>query len=216
MKKSRGILMISMKKLVLIDFVLIIIIALSAFDAHAHRVTIFAWVDGDTIHTQSKFSGGKRVNNGEINVFDPDGNLLLKGNTDEKGEFSFKVPKKTSLKIKLIAGMGHQNEWIVPVEEIEPLEQDRLVLSDQPVDSNKVLETKTKASTETGLTREELEQVVEQTLEKKISPVMQMLSDLSDPKPRISDIFGGIGYIIGLVGIGAYFKNRKKTDSENP
>ncbi len=206
--------MMSMKKLVLIDFVLIIIIALSAFDAHAHRVTIFAWVDGDTVHTQSKFSGGKRVNNGEINVFDPDGNLLLKGNTDEKGEFSFKVPKKTSLKIKLIAGMGHQNEWIVPVEEIGATEQDTFVVSGQPDDSNDVLETKTKASTESGLTREELEQVVEQAVEKKIKPVMQMLSDLSDPKPRISDILGGIGYIFGLVGIGAYFKNRKKADSK--
>jgi nickel transport protein len=69
-------------------------------------VTIFAWVDGDTIHTQSKFSGGKRVHNGEINVFDLDGNLLLKGNTDKNGEFSFKVPKNTSLKIELNSGNG--------------------------------------------------------------------------------------------------------------
>jgi nickel transport protein len=45
---------------------------------------------------------------------------------------------------------------------------------------------------------------------------MQMLSDLSDPGPAIPDILGGIGYIIGLIGIGAYFKNRKKADSENP
>jgi hypothetical protein len=63
-----------------------------------------------------------------------------------------------------------------------------------------------------GLTGKELEQVVEQAVEKKLKPVMQMLSDLSDPGPRISDILGGIGYIIGLVGIGAYFKNRKKAD----
>jgi len=207
-----------MKKALVIHLFLILMIfaSFAASDAHAHRVTIFAWVDGDTIHTQSKFSGGKRVHNGEINVFDPDGNLLLKGSTDENGEFSFKVPKNTSLKIELIAGMGHQNEWIVPVEEIGTIKQDSLVVSDQPGDSNSVLETKTKSSMEVGLTGEELEQVVESAVEKKLKPVMQRLSDLSNPGPGISDILGGIGYIIGLVGIGAYFKNRKKADSENP
>jgi nickel transport protein len=204
------------KALIHLFLILMIFASFASFDAHAHRVTIFAWVDGDTIHTQSKFSGGKRVYNGEINVFDLDGNLLLKGNTDENGEFSFKVPKNTSLKIELIAGMGHQNEWIVPVEEIGTIKQDSSVVSDQPEDSNSVLETKTKASITVGLTGEELEQVVEQAVEKKLKPVMQMLSDLSDPGPGISDILGGIGYIIGLVGIGAYFKNRKKADSENP
>ncbi len=204
------------KALIHLFLILMIFASFASFDAHAHRVTIFAWVDGDTIHTQSKFSGGKRVYNGEINVFDLDGNLLLKGNTDENGEFSFKVPKNTSLKIELIAGMGHQNEWIVPVEEIGTIKQDSSVASDQPEDSNSVLETKTKASITVGLTGEELEQVVEQAVEKKLKPVMQMLSDLSDPGPGISDILGGIGYIIGLVGIGAYFKNRKKADSENP
>jgi nickel transport protein len=66
------------------------------------------------------------------------------------------------------------------------------------------------------LTREDVEQAVDRALEKKLKPVMQMLSDLNDPKPGISDIFGGIGYIIGLVGIGAYLKSRKKRDSENP
>jgi nickel transport protein len=202
----------SLKKLFIINFFLVIIVLFAVVDAHAHRVTIFAWVDGDTVHTQSKFSGGKKVSNGEINVFDPDGNLLLKGNTDENGEFSFRVPKKTSLKIELIAGMGHQNEWIVPIEEIGTPEPDTGVVSDQPEDSNDVLETKTKGSITAGLTREELEQTVEQAVEKKLKPAMQMLSDLSDPKPNISDILGGIGYIIGLVGIAAYFKNRKKTD----
>jgi hypothetical protein len=38
---------------------LIVIVLFTAFDAHAHRVTIFAWIDDDIVHTQSKFSGGE-------------------------------------------------------------------------------------------------------------------------------------------------------------
>ena len=26
----------------------------------AHNVTVFAWVEGDTVHVESKFSGGRR------------------------------------------------------------------------------------------------------------------------------------------------------------
>jgi nickel transport protein len=192
------------------SFFNIVIFLFAAFDVHAHRVTIFAWVDGDTVHTQSKFGGGKMVNNGEISVFDPEGNLLLKGNTDENGEFSFTIPKKTSLRIELNAGMAHQNEWIITAEEIGELQEDNFVASDQPEDSNNVLEKRFEPPIESGLTRKDIEQAVEQAMEKKLKPVMQMLSDLRDPGPKFIDIFGGIGYIIGLVGIGAYFKNRKK------
>jgi nickel transport protein len=199
-----------MKKILMILLLLITIGSFSAFDVHAHRVNIFAWVDGDTVHTQSKFGGGKMVNNGQISVFDPEGNLLVKGNTDENGEFSFDVPKKTSLRIELKAGMGHQSEWIVTAEEIEALQENNFVVSDPPEDSNNVLEKRPELISETGLTKEDIEQAVEQAVEKKLKPVMQMLSDLKDPGPKITDILGGIGYIIGLVGIGAYFKNSKK------
>lgn len=204
----------SMKKVFIIHLFLIIFGTFAASDANAHRVTIFAWVDGDTVHTQSKFGGGKMVNNGEISVFDLEGNLLLKGNTDENGDFSFKVPKKTSLKIELKAGLGHQNEWIVHAEEIGALQQDSYAASDRSEDVNEAAETKSEPITAPGLTREDIEQAVDQALEKKLKPVMQILSDMSDPGPRISDILGGIGYIIGLVGVGVYFNNRKKTDSE--
>jgi nickel transport protein len=205
----------SFKKVLILHLFIVIFTWVAVIDVHAHRVTIFAWIDGDTIHTQSKFGGGKRVNNGEVSVFDPEGNLLLKGNTDENGEFSFKVPEKISLKIELNAGMGHQGQWIVPAEEIGALQQDSYVASDRSEDVNQAAETKSEpVVTAPGLTREDIEQAVEQAVEKKLKPVMQMLSELSEPGPRISDILGGIGYILGLVGIGAYIKTRKKTDSQ--
>ena len=74
--------------------------------ANAHGVYVFAWVEGDTVYVESKFSGGKKVNSGKIIVTDSQGAELLNGTTNDQGEFSFKIPKKTELKIVLLAGVG--------------------------------------------------------------------------------------------------------------
>jgi len=100
-------------------FIVICLLWFRIEPANAHRVNLFAWVEGDTVHVESKFSGGKKVKAGKIIVTDPQGNELVKGTTNEKGEFAFKIPKKTDLKIVLLAGTGHRAEWIIPVGEID-------------------------------------------------------------------------------------------------
>ena len=95
----------------------ILFLRIGAVDAH--RVNLFAWVEGDIVYVESKFSGGKTVKAGKIIVTDPQGIELLEGTTNENGEFSFKVPKKTDLKIVLIAGAAHRAEWTIPMAEIE-------------------------------------------------------------------------------------------------
>jgi hypothetical protein len=86
---------------------------------NAHRVNLFAWIEGDTVHVESKFSGGKRVNAGKITVLDSEGGELLSGITNENGEFSFKIPKKTDLKVVIEAGEGHRGEWSINAADIE-------------------------------------------------------------------------------------------------
>jgi len=60
-------------------FFFIIIIFCTAQSVFAHKVTIFAWKEGDTVFTESQFSGGKRVNNGRIEVYDYQGGKILEG-----------------------------------------------------------------------------------------------------------------------------------------
>ena len=86
--------------------------------AFAHKVNIFAWVDGDTVHTESYFPDGKVVKNGKISVYDSRDTLLLKGVTDEEGLFSFPVPKQDDLTIVLDASMGHRATCILSAEEL--------------------------------------------------------------------------------------------------
>ncbi len=198
-------------------FLFILLTTFSVTPALAHKVTIFAWVEGDTVHTQSKFSGGKKAKGAPVTVFDTEGNKLIEGKTDKNGEFSFKIPKKSGLKVVLHAAMGHAAEWIIPVEEIVPALKSSAPSSDvktRPETISGLTDVNTAGellvSTSSGLTKQEIKDLIEASLDKKLAPVINMLADLQDRSPGITEIFGGIGYIFGLAGIALYFANRRK------
>ena len=85
---------------------------------HAHKIYVFARVEGDLILTESYFSDERKVKNGVIRVYDSSGEQLLKGKTDEKGAFSFKIPQQTDLRIVLEASMGHRAEYVLKADEL--------------------------------------------------------------------------------------------------
>ena len=190
--------------------------------AWAHKVTIFAWVEGDTVHTQSKFSGGKPAKNSTVVVYDDDGNQLLEGKTDDEGAFSFQVPKRTALTVALKASMGHAAEWRIPAEDItgepsgsksngeakavpvNPVREDR----QPPLAQTGGDRTVVVAST--GMDREEIKALMDQALDTKLAPIVRMLADSVDRGPTIGDIVGGLGYIVGLMGVALYATNRRK------
>jgi len=173
----------------------------STMPAWAHKVMIFAWVEGDTVYTQSKFSGGKKAKNSTVLVYDEEGNQLLEGKTDEQGEFSFKVPKKTDLKVVLKASMGHMAEWKIPAEEIKGEagpSTDAKTSRELPVPGN------------VSLSRQEVKALIDESLERKLAPILNMLADSLDRGPSVSEVIGGVGYIFGLVGVALYFATRRK------
>ncbi len=184
----------------IILFLTSIILIGSNVPALAHKVMIFAWVEGDTVFTESKFSGGKKAINASVEIFDKDGKKLLEGKTDNKGEFSFKIPKLTDLRIVLNAAMGHKAEWTVPESEIR--------------EAGNILEKKSAVEPSgpipVGLSKEEVKKIIEDSLDKKLRPIVRMITESKNTKPSLTEIIGGIGYIFGLMGVALYFKNRGK------
>ena len=182
----------------------------------AHRVIIFGWVEGDTIHTESKFSGGKKVKNGTVVVYNTEGKRLLDGSTSDQGEFSFKIPKKTGIRIELVAGMGHKAEWIIPIEEIGAIPANAAAKKASPSIHKRSLPTLpdngAQPTTAPALNQGAIQAAVEKALDKKMKPVLKMLAENQVRGPTLRDIIGGIGYIFGLMGIAAYFHYRKKKD----
>ncbi len=198
-------------------------LGISAGSAFAHKAIIFAWVEGDTVFTQSKLSGGRKAVNSIVVVYDTDGNQLLSGKTDKTGEFSFKVPKKSALKVVLKASTGHLAEWIIPAEEIvaavgdvghSHMENEANEGSKETSEDSATVKAKTANSVPAHvyLERQALQQMIDKSLDKKLAPITKMLAKSMNRKPGITEILGGIGYILGLVGIALYVANRRRNN----
>ena len=177
-----------------------ILIISAHLPAFAHKVIIFAWVEGDTVFTESKFSDGKKAINSQVLVFDKEATQLAEGKTNNNGEFSFKIPKRTDLRIVLNAGMGHKAEWRISESEIMEAggvsEEKRTGKFSRPIDTN--------------LSKQEIKDLIEESLDRKLRPIMKMMAESHSKGPSITEIIGGIGYIFGILGVALYFRNRGK------
>ena len=103
-------------------FGLFIVITLAGFSlsAFAHRLSVFAWIEGDTLVVEGKLSGGKRPKKGMVYVYDGEEKLLLKTILSEDGTARFPLPDyQTGLKIVIDVGGGHRSYWILTPYDIE-------------------------------------------------------------------------------------------------
>jgi nickel transport protein len=203
-------------------------------NAHAHKVNIFAFAENGKVQAEGYFVDGTKCKNSLIEVIDnKTGERLLEGNTNENGQFSFDIPRVTTIKLILHAGTGHQNEYILSEKEIEESMPDKKKSTKKQTTeqvekkADKFLEKKSQDKEQTtaghdvrGFTHQhsaEIEASIEKVIDRKLQPVIRILMNLQEKseKPGVTEILGGIGYIIGIVGIFAYFKRKSvKHDSE--
>lgn len=197
--------------------------------ALAHRVNVFAYVEGDTVHVECSYSRSDRVRSGDIEVRDAaSGKVYLTGKTDEQGNFAFPVPPearaaKADLVVVLRAGEGHQNECAVKAEEYlsaapaAPAAQAPVAPAPPAVRAAAPATPQTPATAvaaaapapiDTAALQAAVQAAVEAGLEKKIAPIRKMLVEEKEKGPGLTEIFGGIGYLLGLAGLLAYARSR--------
>jgi len=187
-------------------FLIIIMMDVSIF---AHKVNIFAYVEGDKVYTESYFNDGKMCVDSKIEVFNNQGNKLLEGLTDEEGMFSFKIPSEDvidgDLKVVLTASMGHRAEYVIPTNELRGIAGLIKEKFEEPVPA---------VSPEiSSFDLKEIQLLIEDALDKKLEPIMREMREIKksqEDKVSPTEIIGGIGYIIGIFGIVAYFLSRKR------
>ena len=167
-------------------------------NAFAHRVITYPYIEDGKIYTENYFSNGKKCKNCEIIVYDNiTGEKLLEGKTNIDGEFSFAPPKNTELKIVLNAGMGHRAEAIVSKSELEEI--------------FKTEAEEKKVKTKIGISESELRKIIREEVSKELQPIYHFLKKIAMDltKPTLDKILAGIGYILGIMGLVIYFRNRK-------
>ncbi len=187
--------------------------------ASAHKLRIFAWPEGDMIYGETAFSGDRKPKNVVVTVQDGASHtVLLTTRTDEQGKFNFTVPQKAveehlDLLLVVTAGEGHRGEWPLPAAEYL-----LLIAPTKVADVNESTPTVTintsspsaDTANEVLIDEQLLRRIVEEELEKKLTPLRRILAESKDSSPGLRDILGGIGYILGLAGLLAWIKANKQ------
>jgi nickel transport protein len=188
--------------------VIILFISVTCLNVLAHKVNIFGYVDGDTIFTESYFNDGRKCVDSKIEVFDSAGNKLLEGITNTTGEFSFRIPMKTDLKLVLTASMGHRAEYMMLASEVPGYDslQVKQKASEEGI-AQQQMEVKHTDMAQVDL--EQIKSVVEDAIDKKLKPLVKLIAKSQEHRVSVTEVVGGIGYIFGLMGVVIYFKNKK-------
>ncbi len=196
-------------------FAFIVLYFLSVPASFAHKVNMFAYVEGSKVMMEGYFADGNKPVNCEVIVTNPDKKVLVKGLTDQDGKFSFDVPEITDLRIILNAGMGHRAEFVISRSELagmSPLSTAGVI---EAADSKS---TATEPDSESGpeAAPEEISEITvnasEAAIRKAVAdaniPLMRSIEELKEDA-NFSNIIGGIGFIFGIVGLLFYIKARK-------
>jgi nickel transport protein len=201
-----------------------LVITFMAAPAYAHKVNMFAFVEGDRVVVQGYFSDGHKALNSRVQVFAPGGEKLVEGTTDKDGTFSFKVPQISDLRITLYAGMGHRTEYTLPQAELAGVRLGGAAAGPTkdaaaaPVADEAAAPADTDAGAEASggasVAPSELEGMVRKAVSESMLPVVRELSELKEAR-SFSDIVGGIGFIVGIIGIFFYVKARKEFSKPN-
>jgi nickel transport protein len=195
--------------------------------ALAHKVNVFAYYEGEKIIVEGYFSKDNKARDCPVIFYDTQGNELLKGKTDEKGQFIVEPsgigPIAGDLTITLNTQDGHKAMYTLPLEEAPPsikAAQSHEKASDESDHEGPALKQPAERDdTRISYTQGEmdrLEEIIQRIVRNENSKTIQMVSNLQrrmleqeNSGPTLRDIVGGIGWILGLLGIAAYFSSKK-------
>lgn len=193
------------------------VLALAALPgaALAHRANVFAYVEGDTIHVETSFSGGKPAMNSPIEIYDAaSGALLLTTQTDAKGLGAFAVPEaareaRADLRLVLLAGEGHRGEWIVKAGEYLADQEAAAPAGEAAPQAAGAASAASATAPAVPVDEAALKRIVAEAVSHELAPLRRSLAAMAEPGPTVHDVLAGIGYILGLFGIAAWMHSRK-------
>ena len=190
--------------------------------AYAHKVIASAYAEGPIIEGEIGFSNGDMAAESVVEVYDDNGNKLGETQTDEDGVFQFTPTKAVPHVFKANLGAGHVAEFRMEVEDLpDGIGGDAAATTVAAPDAQEVATIGADLKAEgvdpvalKGLIEAavndqivQLKPVIEEAVRKETKPLRKTVAAYME-KNDMQAILGGIGYIIGLCGIGFYVAAR--------
>ncbi|HUT12640.1 MAG TPA: carboxypeptidase-like regulatory domain-containing protein [Thermoguttaceae bacterium] len=191
--------------LALIAFCLI----LSPASALAHKIHVFAYARGTTIHGQAYFTEDSPARNIAVTALDPAGQQIGDTTTDDDGQFTLEAQYRCDHLLQVSTSDGHGGEYTVSASEFSQdlPPRDGSAGSPPPSSSPEVDSPPDEGHAHTPAP--EAGQPDNKTLLVQIVELRKQLKSYED-RIRLQDVLGGVGYILGVAGIAFYFLGAKK------
>ncbi|MDF2619822.1 MAG: cobalamin biosynthesis protein CbiL [Xanthobacteraceae bacterium] len=176
----------------------LLIAIVTASPAAAHKLRVFATVEGREVRGYAFFVGGGRPE-GSAWVAKGAGNLIASGTTDAEGRFAFGLPATGSTDVTVTVDTREAHTASAT------LSASRLIgaTAVEPPASVSAL-----AKVRTAQNDPELAALVAASVQKEIVPLLERLEAM-DTRLRYTDMLSGVFLIIGLCGIGLSARRRR-------
>ncbi|SMP78118.1 nickel transport protein [Desulfonatronum zhilinae] len=187
--------------------------------AHAHRLLLMAWVQGDRLVVETAFGTGQIGANMAITVQDAvTGDVLLSGTTDAQGLYEVALPataleRRAPLLVQATDGAGHLAEQTIAPDELPALDIPSTASPSPPEVTGLPEQLPDQLPDQLSML---LQQAVAEAVRQEIAPLRREILALSQRGPGIPEIVGGIGWIVGLAGLGALLLRRKTATTSRP
>lgn len=190
-----------------ISAVLLGLVLVLAGTAQAHRISVYAYVEDGQIKGEGYMPGGGKVSNQKVQVLETGGKVLAETNTNPDGAFSLPLPKaKPPLTLVLVAGAGHKATYELKAADlgVAPAPASAAAGEQQAASA-------AKPAAQPVAAPQDLAPQIKKAVEQAVAPMRAQLAEMAlrSNEASLKDIVGGLGWIVGLLGLAAYFKARK-------
>jgi nickel transport protein len=142
--------------------------------------------------------GGAPAAGASVQVLDIDEQLLASLKPDANGEFSYQPTSSIDHIIVANTGDGHEARWVITAEELT---------GGLPSPPSSELSDERELPDTSQLTV-----LVEQAVARQVRPLREELIAYEE-QVRFRDVIGGIGYILGIFGVVAWWQQKRRSES---
>ncbi|MBN9675129.1 cobalt ABC transporter permease [Salipiger bermudensis] len=174
--------------------------------ALAHKVIAGVFPSGDAIEGELGFSNGDMAAGTEVVVTGPDGAELGRTITDEDGFFLFVPTAPVAHTFRADLGAGHVAEVTMPAEEVAGILG---AAAPATPEAEPPAAPAPDADASMAALAETQRRAIAEAVRNEIRPLRREIAAYREHND-LQTILGGIGYIVGLFGLGFYLAARRR------
>jgi nickel transport protein len=186
---------------------------LGSASAAAHKLKVFAAAEGARIQGSAYFAGRAGAGGARVEVRDAQGRVLADLTPDAQGRFAYMATAPVDHLILARTGDGHQASWTIRGAELAGVFASAIPPRVEPVSPAAPGQAVTSATATPPVPVAGLDPAAvaacEAAVARQVRPLREALEAAQD-RARLHDILGGIGYILGISGLGLWWGARRQ------